>query len=301
MMCETPDSACTDRRAPLMVRIDERSIPMISNHLDETFEEKDKVYIYNSLFTLTEDEEQLIADTLDNYWFVTGFYLLDLESGMAMGCNADYDFQTASTVKAGYALYCFKQIAAGKASFDDRLEYKRKHYIKGSGSTQYSSFGTLFTVKALLYRLIYNSDNVAYYMLLDYFGTEGYNDMMHELGNRHEITPEERWGYLTPHELGMIWQEIYRFKDECSEGALLWEYLTTNLYNELAEELTEYDVIAHKSGWSDYGYHDSGIICGDHDYIMIIMTDTGRKTTALYRTARVLDSIMRRYYLYYYG
>jgi len=265
------------------------------DHKDDTFE-PEGITVNHSDFTVSETKQNELTDILKKYKFEASIYIIDIGTGMSLGYNADMKFTTASTVKAGYALYCFKEIAAGNAEFNDKMTYREYHKTGGSGDTQNSEFGTVFTLKALLYRMLYNSDNVAYYMMLDYFGYDGYNAMTRELGCEHEISKQEKWGNYSAHELGLIWQEIYNFKDTCEEGRLMWQYLTSNLYNELKDTL-KYDVVAHKSGWNPTGYHDAGVVYGVRDYIVVIMTGYG-KNYCLYELIRWVDEIMIEYNKY---
>ncbi|MCL2517536.1 MAG: class A beta-lactamase-related serine hydrolase [Oscillospiraceae bacterium] len=266
-------------------------ISSIHNKNDRFDEEG--ITINHSEYTVSETKQNKLTEILNKYKFDAGIYLIDLDTKMSLGYNADMKFSTASTVKAGYALYCFNQIAVGHAKFTDLMTFREKHLITGSGDTQNSEFGTVFTIRALLYRMLYNSDNVAYYMLLDFFGFDGYNAMMKQIGCEHEISNADKWGNYSPHELGLIWEAIYNFKDTCDEGKLLWDYLTNNLYNELKDTL-KYDVIAHKSGWNPVGYHDAGVVFGVRDYIAVIMTRAG-KNLCLYELIRWVDEVVIEY------
>ena len=79
-------------------------------------------------------------------------------------------------------------------------------------------------------------------------------------------------------------------------SALLWEYLTTNQYNDLEVALPEYAPnCAHKSGWNTRGYHESGVVFGVRTYICVVMTETGYRNDCIYRTIRNLDNIMKDY------
>ncbi len=274
--------------------IEETTGGMFLDNRNDVFEEG-VISVNNSSYQLPKALEQEIWDTMNEYKFVTGFYVIDLETRMSVGLNVDKEFSAASTVKTGYALYLAKALSEGLFSLDDILEYKEHHYCTGSGSTQYSEYGTLFTLKALFYRMIYNSDNVAYYMLSEYTGIDGYNELLASLGCHNSLTKKSRWCDFTPRELALIWSEIYDFKDTCEEGALLWKYLTTNLYNEFQVAMPEYSGSAHKSGWNHYGYHESGIVLAKRNYICVVMTETGFKNDCLHRTIRNLDRVMNDY------
>lgn len=263
---------------------------------DDTFIENEITINNNTAdFEISEELREQFFALLEDSKFNASFYVIDIKSRMSIGYNANVKYNTASTVKAGYALYCFKEIEAGRAGYNDLKKYEQKHYIKGSGSTQNSEYGTIFTIKVLLYRMLYNSDNVAYYMLLDHFGYDGYNEMMKEIGVNAFISSKDKWGQFTAQELGLIWQAIYGYKDKCGEGRLLWEYLTGNLYNEIQEELKEYATVAHKSGWSPKACHDSGIVMSERPYIIVLLTDASYKMANFYKMIRWIDNVMKSY------
>ena len=254
--------------------------------------------VCNSKYKVPQALSDKIFSIMDEYPFDTTFYLIDLKSGMSIGYNPEVKQATASTVKAGFCFSCLQDIAETEHTVNDRMIYRQKHKISGSGTTQTSEFGTVFTIQVLLYRTLYISDNTAYYMLLDYFGTERYNKLMESLGVSHRLDWDgERWGYMSAHELGLIWQAIYNYRDKTDEGRLLWEYLTTNMFNEIGDTLTEYDTVAHKSGWNEEGYHDAGVVCSPKgDYVVVVMTKTGDRNRCLHRVIRALDDVMQDYY-----
>jgi len=266
---------------------------IIFNKYDEFADSE--ITVNNSDFAVSDEYFAKITDHINSGKQSCGFYAIDINTQMSFGYNAKADFFSASTVKAGYALYCFKEIAKGNADFNDLVKYEAKHFIAGSGSTQNSVYGTIFTVKVLLYRMLYDSDNIAYYMLIDKFGLDGYNDMITELGCSNTVTKYNRWGHLTPFDLGLIWQEIYFFKDTCEEGEILWQYLTGNLFNDIKKELSQYRTIAHKSGWNNDVCHDSGVVISDTPYIVVVMSGNKSDHQYIQTIIRYIDDIMKDY------
>ena len=85
-------------------------------------------------------------------------YYRDIESGLTIEYLADYDWQSASCIKAPYVKYLL-------ASGVDRTE-TLKMTAKMGGSTYIDTFpmGTTFTVDELLKYAILYSDNTAYYL-----------------------------------------------------------------------------------------------------------------------------------------
>ena len=56
--------------------------------------------VCNSSFSVDGQLAEEIGRCISGYPFRSGFYLIDLETGMSCGYNADDQFSTASTVKA---------------------------------------------------------------------------------------------------------------------------------------------------------------------------------------------------------
>ena len=118
-------------------------------------------------------------------------------------------------------------------------------------------------------------------MLQDYFGYEGYNKMMSDYGFETFLDDSVKWGKLSSHALGYIWTEIYKYKDQSEEGAILYDTLVNAGSNFLIWPFTEagYDYkIAHKSGWASPGYHDSGIVLSEHPFVIVVMTESEGET-----------------------
>ena len=256
---------------------------------------EDQISVNNTSYEIPQVLQDALLNTMAEYKFETSFYVIDLETRASFAYNPQKYFECASTIKAPYTLYLARQLEAGVISLDDILEYKEHHFAEGSGSTQFSEFGTLFTLKAMLYRLLYNSDNVAYYMLSEHAGYDGFNEMVSEMGWVNTISKRDHWVDITPQDLANVWLEIYDYRDACDEGRLLWTYLTTNLYNEFQVAMPEYTGSAHKSGWGFNGYHEAGIVFGRRTYLCIVMTETGNKNNCLHRTIRNLDDVINDY------
>ena len=227
-----------------------------------------------------------------------GFYVVDLQSKMTLGYNATTEFWTACTVKAGMALYAYKKCEWGAASLSDIWTYQKRHYCDRSGTIQYSAFGTRYTAEYVLYNMIHISDNAAYYMAQDYLGYQGYNAYIKSLGVKHTHWSYNSWGYLTPQELGLIWQEIYNYRTQSWYGAKLFDIFLNAKYNFIKQGLyNRYDV-AHKSGWNDKSYNDAGVVFGKRPYVMVIMTTPGNlngNEAYLGSIARLLNEYMDEY------
>lgn len=237
----------------------------------------EELEIYHTDFRPSEELENEIMYLINRYSKNCSLYMVNLEDYATFGYNSDYYINTASTIKCPFAFYCYNEIQKENHSFDDEVLYSGQYYSSGTGVLKGGVVGTYYPVKDLLYNMINYSDNVAYLMLQDYFGYEGYNEMMESYGFETFLGKGTKWGKLSSHALGYIWTRIYNYKDECEEGAIFYDTLVNAKYNFFLWPFTDagYEYpIAHKSGWASPGYHDSGIILTEHPYVLVVMTES---------------------------
>lgn len=261
-----------------------------------------QITINNSDFKLSADLEQQLKNVIKNCGTTVGFYLTDVETQMTISYNADLDFSPASTVKAAMALYATKQIENGEFSYNDQMTYTKQYECAGGTPCNISKagFGKTYTLDEIIYQTIHESDNEGYYMLLDKFGYEGLNEMLTDLGFKKTwLNGTTKWGYYTPQELNLIWQEIYAYGMSDSEyGQKLFDTFLNAKHN-FAKEHLPYSKIAHKSGFNKQGYHESAVVFGDRTYIVTVLTKTANnKKQTLGSILNLLDDASKEYDLY---
>ena len=236
----------------------------------------DAVSVVNSEYRIPDNLLSDLNNTIASYGSGSSFLVVNLNNGMSFGYNIDNAYASGSTIKATYALYVYKLIAAKKASLDDTMSYQAKYYNKGTGLIKNSAYGTVYSVKDLLYNMIHESDNVAYLMLLDKYKWDGFNDMLDDMGAVElHLSNTSRWGKLSCRSSAIIWQEIYRFSKTSQEGAELFDLFLNAKYNYFKEILPDVSS-ASKSGFTEMVVHDTGIVMDEKNpYIIIILSNTG--------------------------
>lgn len=240
-----------------------------------------KLEILHTDFKPSKEIEDEINRIVNGYNKKFSIYMVNLEDYATFGYNSDVYVPTASTIKCPFAFYCYKEIEKGNHSFDETILYKRGYYSSGTGVLKDAGSGTYYKVRTLLNYMIHYSDNVAFLMLQDYFGYEGYNEMMESYGFETFLNNQIKWGKLSSHALGYIWTQIYDYRNQCEEGEIFYHDLVYAGSNFLIWPMTDAGYsynIAHKSGWASPGYHDSGIILSEHPYVLVIMTESEGET-----------------------
>ncbi|MCL4473042.1 MAG: class A beta-lactamase-related serine hydrolase [Actinobacteria bacterium] len=108
------------------------------------------------------EHDSVIAGANGKY----GITIVELDTDEGFGINQDLGFQAASTLKVPILADLYQQIEQGNISREDQLTYTRDDYEEGSGSIQYTDFGTVWSVAELARKMMKESDNAAKTMLI---------------------------------------------------------------------------------------------------------------------------------------
>ncbi len=245
------------------------------------------------------DEIRELAEILGGYKKNISVVAMSLTDNKAIAYNTGQGYFSACTIKAAYILSCCKQIDEGAANKDTLLTYKKKHYHDGSGQIRKEEFGTQYTIEYLIKQSLYISDNVAYAMLIDYFGFDYYNKMVAKLGCS-SIKLHDMWARSAKvKDYVILWNEIYNyFESETKMAKLMKKSCTNTPFNYGTRTLgVSY---SHKSG-DNFGpsatYSDAGIVWGKNSYIYVVFTNSEGETKdekTVDRSMEIIHELFRK-------
>ena len=287
--------------------IDVFDVNDFSENVKNTIDIKSKVYepntitILDSDFKLSEELEKQVYDILNNYGAASSFHIVSLSDGMSIGYNVDRKYETASSVKAPYALSVAREIAKGNIDKNKLITYKEKHHSIGTGVIKQSEFGTEYTVEELIKYSLHESDNIAHMMLHDEFGVSVYNKHLRDLGaSELSLTVSNPWGFITPRSAAIVWQDIYNFSMEDIEGINFMNILSNGKYNYFKEVMPGIPS-ASKTGFATRDVVETGIVFDDKPYIAIIIANKGGNIggyTQVLKLISAINEIMNEYKAY---
>ena len=217
-----------------------------------------------------------LEDVLNSYGKNISLVAYSLDGNKALSYNADETYFSACTVKVGYLLSCCKVMEEKNIDEKTLLTYEERHYHGGSGDIRYQSYGTQYTLEQLITKCLSISDNVAYEMLMEYFGLEEYNQMVRELGC-DSLALESLWGwYVQAQDYITMWNAVSEYFDTETKMAKILKNACTNTPFNYGTEALEDVEYSHKSG-DNFGtyaaYHDAGIVWDkETPYIYVILT-----------------------------
>lgn len=257
-----------------------------------------QVSILDSDFRISENLLNEINDSISSYGASCSFYIVSLNDEMSVGYNVDKNFETASSIKAPYALYIYEEIAAGNIDPNQKITYEEKYYNKGTGVIKKADFGTVYTVRDLVYYSLTESDNIAHIMLHKTFGVKGYNEMLKNLGTKQlYLTAGNPWGYTSSRSFALVWQEIYNFSLKSDEGITFLNILSNGKYNYFKEVMPSLSS-ASKTGFANKDVVETGIVFGNQPYIAIAMANKGGNIGAYTQVLKLIsymNDIMNEY------
>ena len=222
----------------------------------------------------------------------------DLETGFDYFLNADEPLHPASTIKVHVMLEVFRQAHEGLLALEDRVPIINSFTSIADGSkysldikddaeqTLYPRLGETETIGELTRLMIVRSSNLSTNILLEAVGTRNVNAFIRDLGI-HDVIVRRGIEDNAAFRLGMNNSATARgltqtmkliagkkvISEEASEQMI--QILLGQEFNESIPALLPGTVrVAHKTGWTDDVYHDTGILYseGRKPYILSLMT-----------------------------
>jgi beta-lactamase class A len=151
-----------------------------------------------------------------------GIYMKHVESGESVGLNENRRFQLASVFKIPVLVTLHKQIALGKVSLDDRVNFEQRMKTYGSGLMASMKPGLNISVQDLQLLMMARSDNTATDILYALVTPQAIQAYMKELGLKDTTIDMDTRGLIlaflgldpsnrmTPAELGQLPESVWK-------------------------------------------------------------------------------------------
>ena len=199
-------------------------------------------------------------------------------------------FTAASTIKVVYAMRIYDRVRNGEVSEDADIYYNPNHLEEGNGQITNNNKKNSYKLDYVIQNMIQYSDNTATNMLvgdsvtaadllIKYFNSLGVNLSMEE-AQKNRVTPAM---------MEVVWTKLYNERDKYSK---LIKYLEDSEAGEVIKEGIPNKKIASKYGAIEANYHETAIVFGDKDYILLIYTNKlNNSKQAIRDIAKKIDGI----------
>ena len=201
----------------------------------------------------------------------SGVYFIDLATGEYFGINDRDEYIAASTTKLPMNLFLYTKIESGEVDLESKLKYLKEDFEAGTGIIQNQPFGTEYTVRETSRLSIIHSDNCSINMIIRVLGIENICNYILDLGG--DIYYDDRHR-TSPHDLGLVTQELYRLYLNNPElyGEMIYNLENTDWEDRISAKLPAEVKVAHKIGNQVRTANDVGIVFASHPFVLAVMT-----------------------------
>ena len=200
-----------------------------------------------------------------------GIVYKNFSTGYRFSEDDERYFSAASTIKVVYAMKIYDRINAGEIRKDDDIKYDPKYLEEGAGEITNQEKKDSYKLDYVIQNMIQYSDNTATKMLIGNTATA--TDVLVKYFATLGITlppTEAEKNRITPKMMEAVWTKLYNERDKYQD---LIKYLEASSDNEWIKQGIPNKKIASKYGGIDANMHDTAIVFGNQDYMLLIYTN----------------------------
>ena len=200
-----------------------------------------------------------------------GIVYKNFSTGYRFSEDDEQYFSAASTIKVVYAMKIYDRINAGELSKDADIAYDPKYLEEGGGEITNQEKKDSYKLDYVIQNMIQYSDNTATKMLIGNTATA--TDVLVKYFATLGITlppAEAAQNRITPKMMEAVWTKLYNERDKYQD---LIKYLEASSDNEWIKQGIPNKKIASKYGGIDANMHDTAIVFGNQDYMLLIYTN----------------------------
>lgn len=197
--------------------------------------------------------------------------LYDLDGTVLYSYQAAKSIPGASLIKLPYVYFCCGQLDEGVHTLEEKITYTAKWYHGGAGIIRTQGYGKEYTIAQLIEYALKYSDNVAYDMLVHFFGTSGFNAMVRNWGYSVTISENTRFPNVTADFMRTAMEKMAAAKSNGKCYKIAWSALCSSTQSYVRPVIGGNEV-AVKYGSISERYHETCYIGGEHPYILVILS-----------------------------
>ena len=240
---------------------------------------------------LNEAMENLIEQYKGNNEI--GIVYKNFSTGYRYAQEDKHYFTAASTIKVVYAMKIYDRIRNGEVSKNADIFYNEKFLEEGNGQITNNQKKDSYKLEYVIQNMIQYSDNTATNMLMGSSATAS-TFVVKYLAELGVTLPQEEAlnNRITPAMMEVVWTKLYKERDKYPE---LLKYLEDSDDGEWIKEGIPDKKVASKYGALDANYHDTAIVFGDKDYMLLIYTNNlNNSGQSIKNIAKKIDEITNK-------
>lgn len=240
---------------------------------------------------LNEAMENLIEQYKGNNEI--GIVYKNFSTGYRYAQEDKHYFTAASTIKVVYAMKIYDRIRNGEVSKNADIFYNEKFLEEGNGQITNNKKKDSYKLEYVIQNMIQYSDNTATNMLMGSSATAS-TFVVKYLAELGVTLPQEEAlnNRITPAMMEVVWMKLYKERDKYPE---LLKYLEDSDDGEWIKEGIPDKKVASKYGAIETNYHDTALVFGDKDYMLLIYTNNlNNSGQSIKNIAKKIDEITNK-------
>ena len=205
-----------------------------------------------------------IEDVTRGHEGTYGAAVLDPDSGTELSLGGDEQFMAASIGKLPVLATLYRAAAQGELNLQEEIPILPEDLRDyGDGGVPDFPAEEYLSLRESAYRMINNSDNVAWSMLDRRLGAERIRNELAQMGIENSWYSDDLFGYYTtPNDVLILLEKISdpRFTSEELSAEMLNDMTDTNLEDRVPEKLPLEVHVAHKTGTYEDNIGDAGVV-----------------------------------------
>ncbi|MCL2350016.1 MAG: class A beta-lactamase-related serine hydrolase [Defluviitaleaceae bacterium] len=218
-------------------------------------------------------DEGALVDFFENFPYAVSVHYYNINTGFTFNHNEHTVYTSASLNKASHALYVYHLAEQGLADLNTIHTLRASEIRGGTGTIRhFARAGHTFTHKELLRHSVADSDNTAFFILVDaYFNhNPNFNTFNQSIGGNPALVRENRHRQMTASEAGHIMRQIHAYIETDTEYSRHFQYSLLN--SDVPIIIADYPIAQKYGHW--YGaFHDMAIVYASSPYILVIMSN----------------------------
>ena len=219
-----------------------------------------------------------------------GIVYKNFSTGYRYAQEDKHYFTAASTIKVVYAMKIYDRIRNGEVSKDADIYYNEKFFEEGNGQITNNKKQDSYKLEYVIQNMIQYSDNTATNMLMGNSATAS-AFVVKYLSEMGVTLPqvEAQKNRITPAMMEVVWTKLYKERDKYPE---LLKYLEDSDDGEWIKAGIPDKKVASKYGAIEANYHDTALVFGDKDYMLLIYTNNlNNSGQSIKNIAKKIDKI----------
>ena len=222
-----------------------------------------------------------------------GIVYKNFSTGYRYAQEDKHYFTAASTIKVVYAMKIYDRIRNGEVSKNTDIFYNEKFLEEGNGQITNNQKKDSYKLEYVIQNMIQYSDNTATNMLMGSSATAS-TFVVKYLAELGVTLPQEEAlnNRITPAMMEVVWTKLYKEQDKYPE---LLKYLEDSDDGEWIKEGIPNKKVASKYGAIETNYHDTALVFGDKDYMLLIYTNNlNNSGQSIKNIAKKIDEITNK-------